>query len=195
MQPSLWGPHVWRALHFIALGYPENPDAIVQAQYRDFYLNFWKFIPCMKCSINYKRHLQEIPYIDTYLQSPKELFQWTWMMHNIVNRELGKPEWDFEKAYEHYQKPIVCDGRASEQQISSDNLTHPTPTTPTINPAFMADLSRFSSLDSLAPSPSPSRVYIKPSTTPNVYMHNIIIAILFMTIVVLLLLIYFKKHI
>lgn len=107
MQPSLWGPHLWRAIHYIALGFPENPEPLVQTQYKDFYLNFWKFIPCLKCSLNYKRHLQEIAAIDDYLYSPRDLFMWTWMMHNIVNKELGKPEIEFDTAYAMYQPEVA----------------------------------------------------------------------------------------
>ena len=24
--PDVWGPHVWKFIHFIALGYPTNPN-------------------------------------------------------------------------------------------------------------------------------------------------------------------------
>lgn len=105
MQPSIWGPYLWRAIHYIALGYPDKPDPHVKHEYRDFFLNLWKFIPCIKCSLNYKRHLHEIPNIEQYLSSPKDLFQWTWLMHNIVNKELGKQQIEFDFAYNMYTNP------------------------------------------------------------------------------------------
>ena len=86
MQPSVWGPHVWRSIHYIALGYPDNADSMA---YKEFFLNLWKVIPCLKCSINYKRHLEELPPIDQYLGSKDDLFKWTVALHNIVNLELG----------------------------------------------------------------------------------------------------------
>ena len=26
IQPNYWGPHGWKFIHYVALGYPENPD-------------------------------------------------------------------------------------------------------------------------------------------------------------------------
>jgi len=95
MQPSVWGPHVWRTIHYIALGYPDNADSMA---YKEFFLNLWKVIPCLKCSINYKRHLDELPPIDQYLGSKDDLFKWTVALHNIVNMELGKPQMDVDTA-------------------------------------------------------------------------------------------------
>lgn len=104
MQPSAWGPSLWRSIHYIALGYPDAELAnapMVRAQYREFYTNLWMVIPCLKCSLNYKRHLQELP-IDGYLDSSAKLFEWTVLLHNIVNIELSKPTMDLAIAKELY---------------------------------------------------------------------------------------------
>lgn len=92
MQPSLWGPHLWRSIHYIALGFPDEADELVRANYKEFYVNFWKMLPCLKCSVNYKRHLKELPSIDLFLGSRDDLFAWTVALHNTVNLELGKPK-------------------------------------------------------------------------------------------------------
>lgn len=102
MQPSVWGPHLWKSIHYIALGYPENPDEVVKQYYKEFFLNLWKVVPCYKCSVNYKRHLEELPPIDNFLISRDELFKWTIALHNIVNVELGKPQVTIEDAREMY---------------------------------------------------------------------------------------------
>lgn len=102
MEPSLWGPCVWRgAVHMIALGYPDKPMPIDKATYKAYYSELWKVLPCGKCSVNYKRHLEELP-IDGFLGSKMELFEWTVRLHNIVNRELGKPEHTVEQALKMY---------------------------------------------------------------------------------------------
>ena len=103
MLPELWGPHLWKSVHYIALGYPDNPTENDMINYKIFYVNFWKIIPCMKCSMNYKRHSEELP-IDDFLSSKNRLFEWTVHLHNIVNKELGKPLVQVESAYKIYTK-------------------------------------------------------------------------------------------
>lgn len=109
MQPSLWGPHLWKSIHYIAMGYPNEADNMVRASYKEFYLNLWKVVPCLKCSVNYRRHLEELPPIDGFLGSRDDLFKWTVALHNIVNVELGKPQMDVETA-----KSIYTNGEGAE---------------------------------------------------------------------------------
>lgn len=101
MLPQLWGPHLWKSIHYIALGYPTTPREEDKMNYNLFYSNLWKYIPCMKCALNYKRHLDELP-IDSFLTSNIKLFEWTVNLHNIVNRELGKPIMSKEDAWKVY---------------------------------------------------------------------------------------------
>ncbi|KAG2424969.1 hypothetical protein HXX76_014127 [Chlamydomonas incerta] len=51
---------------------------------------------------NYRRHLTELP-IEPYLASGTRLFEWTVLLHNTVNRELGKPEWTLAQARSVHQ--------------------------------------------------------------------------------------------
>ena len=107
MQPNHWGPNLWRSIHYIALGYPGNraADPETRAAYIAFYRNLWYVIPCLKCAVNYKRHIDaEMPPIEGFMDSGKSLFEWTVALHNVVNRELGKREWTVEEAIEHYTK-------------------------------------------------------------------------------------------
>lgn len=97
MDPSVWAPHLWRCIHLFALNYPEVPSADKRAAYRQFYIGLQHVIPCSVCAENYQRHLKEIP-IDPYLVSSARLFEWTVLMHNAVNRELGKQEWTLSQA-------------------------------------------------------------------------------------------------
>lgn len=101
MKPELWGKYLWSTIHFVALGYPENPSANDKQSYYDFYTSFGKMIPCSKCRVNYARHLREIP-IEPYLNSRYNLFKWTVLVHNIVNRELGKQQWNIDYALTFY---------------------------------------------------------------------------------------------
>jgi hypothetical protein len=105
MDPSLWGRCLWRTIHIIALGYPKNPTYEDVIAYKNFYENFWKVLPCQSCSINYKRHLKELP-LEDFLVSKLKLFEWTVILHNLVNKELNKKEITLDSAIDLYQKTL-----------------------------------------------------------------------------------------
>lgn len=103
MNPKVWGKYIWLSIHIIALGYPDKPSEQDKKNYKDYYTNLWKVLPCEKCSINYVRHLRELP-IDENLTDTMSLFKWTVDLHNIVNKETGKRQLSFEEALEIYTK-------------------------------------------------------------------------------------------
>jgi hypothetical protein len=90
MEPKIWGRYLWTSIHVIALGYPDNPSEQDKKDFKEFFANLWKTIPCQRCAENYKKHLNELP-IDNALESNTTLFKWTVDLHNIVNKELHKP--------------------------------------------------------------------------------------------------------
>ena len=88
LSPEIWGPSTWRAIHYVALGYPSAPSEDDVAAYGAFFGSLQRVLPCESCANNYRRHLRELP-IEPYLRSGR-LFEWTVLLHNLVNRELGK---------------------------------------------------------------------------------------------------------
>lgn len=117
--PAVWGPHLWKSIHYIALGYPaEKPSESDKANYKAFYMNLHKVVPCIKCAENYQRHLSEVPAIDGYLGSSARLFEWTWMLHNVVNRDLGKREISLEAARRAYMSAAGITGTVSREQMT-----------------------------------------------------------------------------
>ena len=102
MKPEIWGKHMWYTVHFIALAYPEQPTSEDKRHYQIFFENLHTVIPCYKCSVNYVKHLNELPIDSTALKSNKGLFEWTVDLHNVVNRNLGKQVWSYEKARSYY---------------------------------------------------------------------------------------------
>ena len=122
---EVWGPALWRAIHFIALGYPTVPTEADAAAYRAFFESLDKVIPCEVCANNYRRHFAEIP-IDGFLlggrgNGSQTLFDWTVELHNVVDRELGKPgggDWTTKRA-----KDALFAGRWTSSQ-TPDQPTH-----------------------------------------------------------------------
>ena len=105
MDPEIFGPVLWKSIHIIALGYPENPSELDKTMYLTYFRDLWKIIPCFKCSMNYKRHWDELP-IAPYIISKEKLFEWTVLLHNIVNKELGKSEISLSDAMKIYAERI-----------------------------------------------------------------------------------------
>ena len=98
IQPNYWGPHGWKFIHYVALGYPENPDLQDKNNYKSFYQNLQMVLPCKKCQKHYQENLRKLP-IDKFLESKEKLFQWTVDIHNKVNEDLGKKIYSYEEAY------------------------------------------------------------------------------------------------
>jgi hypothetical protein len=101
MTPKPWGPCMWKTLHYIALGYPDNPSVIDQTNYAEFFMSLYKVIPCITCAKHYQDMVQQNSVV-SHLQDNKSLFRWTVDIHNLVNQRLGKKTWTVDEAFKHY---------------------------------------------------------------------------------------------
>ena len=109
---SAWGPPLWDTIHFIALGYNGNhPEAYVS-----FYNSLSNTIPCKKCAAHYTQELEERP-VEKYMD---DLFEWTVLMHNSVNKKLGKKTWTVKKAREHYSARVFRPSSSVEENSKDD---------------------------------------------------------------------------
>lgn len=99
---NVFGPHMWATIHYIALGYPEKPSEQDKKNYSSFYNSIANVIPCEECSKHLRENITKVN-ISEYLETPDKLFEWTVLLHNIVNKMLGKPEWTLQRAVEHYK--------------------------------------------------------------------------------------------
>ena len=104
MDKNIWGSDMWHTMNFVALGYPKGATNKDKTNYKNFYENIVNVIPCQECSVHLNENLKNTP-INNYLNSREKLFEWTVLLHNSVNKHLGKPEWTNEKAYNYYTNP------------------------------------------------------------------------------------------
>jgi len=101
IKPAIWGPHGWKFMHYVTLGYPDNPTPSDKQNYKDYFISLQMILPCAKCAQNYKRNLSEYP-IDNYLESRDHLVKWLIDIHNKVNLETGKEIVPLEEALSLY---------------------------------------------------------------------------------------------
>ena len=104
INKEIWGKHIWYTIHFIALGFPNKASNIDKKNYKNFYMNLPNIIPCQECEKHLITNLNNYP-IDNYLDTKERLFEWTVILHNQVNKILGKNEWSLDKANKYYKDP------------------------------------------------------------------------------------------
>ena len=107
--PNIWGPHGWNFLHYVSLGYPQEPTENDKRYYKDFYTSLQNVLPCATCQGNYKKNLSELP-IDNALQSRDTLVKWVIDIHNKVNKETNKRELGYDEAIQLYlteEQPVL----------------------------------------------------------------------------------------
>lgn len=108
ISPSRWGPCAWGLIHYVALAYPKRPTRRHREQYRAFVHSLQHVLPCEKCRLNMTRHLQ-CGTLDVALASGKDaFFDWTVRLHNAVNKECGRFQYDPQVARLLYDKGYGC---------------------------------------------------------------------------------------
>ena len=103
IPPSTWGPFFWHTMHLVALGYPTKPTYAEKRAAKEFFESFTHLIPCPICKLHYADHIKQNP-ITPSLDTKKDLFQWTVKIHNLVNKDLNKPEYSDTDAIAFYHR-------------------------------------------------------------------------------------------
>lgn len=98
VRPSIWGPHGWKFLHYVTLGYPNEPTINDINDYKNFFISLGKVLPCQMCGDNYQKHFEKLPLTDDILKDKMKLIHWLIDIHNEVNRINGKKIYDYDTA-------------------------------------------------------------------------------------------------
>ena len=112
IKPSVWGPHGWKFMHYVSLGYPTEPTTEDKNNYKQFYESLQYILPCGTCANNYTKNIREFP-IDKSLETRDSLVKWVIDIHNSVNKETGKKLYDYDQGLKLYitqQNPLFDHG-------------------------------------------------------------------------------------
>jgi len=139
MNPSVWGPSFWFVMHTVSLNYPDEPSFVERRAHYDFYYNIRNILPCEMCREHYRELIKQYP-IQPFLDSKSALVSWVVMIHNQVNKRLGKPTIDRNDMLANYQQvyerksfcdpacPAPADGQHPERSaLRSNGLHDPSP--------------------------------------------------------------------
>lgn len=117
-DPKIWGPHAWNFMHYITLGYPDNPSDIIKKNAYNLFMSLKYLLPCETCRYNFTTHVDRRPLTDEILSSKDRLVNWLVDIHNDVNASVGKPLMAYDDAIKKYnniynKKNFLCniDGR------------------------------------------------------------------------------------
>ena len=67
LDQDSWGPSGWKFMHYVSLGYPNNPTEEDKINYKKFYTSLQHILPCAKCANNYSHNLIKYPIYIIYL--------------------------------------------------------------------------------------------------------------------------------
>ncbi len=103
MDPSVWGPPLWRKMHMKTFSYPENPTQKDKVNIIKYFNNISNVLPCEKCRKHYIRELMLNPVAD-HVHSRRAVIKWLIDFHNKVNRRLGKRVFSYREVYAIYEQ-------------------------------------------------------------------------------------------
>jgi hypothetical protein len=108
ITPEKWGPHGWKFIHYVTLGYPDNPTPEQKENYKYFLTSLGNVLPCHICSNHFKDNLAEMPLDDKALSSKTNLVKWGIDIHNVVNKMKSKPELSYDIALSKISDDYKC---------------------------------------------------------------------------------------
>jgi hypothetical protein len=95
--PDVWGPYGWKFIHYVTLGYPNNPTETDKKNYYNYFHALKYVIPCPICSKHFEENLEKSPLTEDVLSTKMKLVEWGIIMHNYVNKKNGKKEYSFDE--------------------------------------------------------------------------------------------------
>jgi len=96
--PDIWGPPGWKFIHYVTMGYPNNPSDDIKKKYYNYFHTLKYVIPCSICSSHFAENLEKLPLTNEVLSNRENLMKWGIDIHNIVNKKNNKKVYDYTDA-------------------------------------------------------------------------------------------------
>jgi len=96
-HPTVWGPQAWSLLHCLAGSLPAHVPAQTQRRLETLVASLPEMLPCGQCGRDLQTHLAQHP-TAPHLETREGAVRWMIDLHNLVNKEAGKPVLSYEDA-------------------------------------------------------------------------------------------------
>merc|ERR1711871_1846132 len=119
------GRHGWYLLHSMAAKYPEHPTEADKVSMRNFFAALGQHYPCKLCRKHLQQQLRDPSLGPVRVNTRQELTTWVCELHNMVNRDIGKPEFNcdpFHLDLEYLQDCGECEWHPPKKDASGKLL-------------------------------------------------------------------------
>lgn len=99
-----WGRAFWFVIHCSAAYPMTNNNRLNNSwilAYTAMIVCLRFLLPCPKCRIHLEKNLALLK-INDYTSNQESIFEWSWMLHNIVNKDENKPQYPLSDAKREY---------------------------------------------------------------------------------------------
>ena len=125
MNSNEWGPRAWFLIHAIAFNYPEEPSKEDKQKFKNFIYSLGDVLPCKYCKPAFSKYLEDIP-MEPYLKDRKGASYWSYLIHDRVNKKLGKKSPPYEeivKVFEPLRSTCNEVKDKEDEEIENSNKT------------------------------------------------------------------------
>lgn len=176
IDPTIWGPPLWKFMHYFTLSYPENPTEEDKDNLYNFFLTIQTVLPCEKCRYNFKSHLEKTPLTEEIMSSNIKVVRWLFDIHNEVNKTTNKPV----LLYDDFIKIYSTKPQETKPEITKPEITKPQETISEVNkPEVKSDEDKISN---------------NFSKVLNYFKNNKLVLILLLIIIILIMVYINKKY-
>lgn len=118
LLPEFFGPYIWATIHLVCLGAPSKLDEYQKQAFKIFFYQLPFIIPCGVCGTHLQENLKHNSIENALNQGGDSLFKWSVDLHNIVNKQLNKPEISYDNAYEYWKK--ISEGKEEKVIVNKE---------------------------------------------------------------------------
>jgi hypothetical protein len=116
MQTIQWGKALWTPLHAITFNYPITPKQDDKERYKKYFNLTGEILPCKYCRQSFITYSKYIP-IDDFLDSREGVVYWLYVIHNLVNNKLYKPNFPLCEVVVIYEKMRAKCGKVKKDDV------------------------------------------------------------------------------
>jgi len=104
VEPKIWGPYFWTALHLMCEGAPAILTNDAKEHYRAFFAHMAHVLPCAKCADHLQQVLARHP-IGNEVMTREHLIEWCIELHNEVTADVSPstPRMQVKDAKRHWE--------------------------------------------------------------------------------------------